>query len=276
MTPEQRYLDLLKRVLTRTAFGERYAPVAPAEGGSAARRTRASLYRPMRRLLARKGLEVVRAVPFDPEARQIGGVWPGAETQIGLSGLDNLQSCIEACLSEDVAGDLLETGVWRGGAAIFMRGVLAAHGVTDRVVWAADSFAGLPKPDAARYPQDEGDLHWTRPDLAVPLEEVRANFERYGLLDDQVRFLVGWFEDTLPSAPVERLAVLRLDGDMYGSTMVALESLYPRLQPGGFCIVDDWHVKRARQAVEDYRERVDATEPVVAFDRYRAFWRKGR
>ena len=78
------------------------------------------------------------------------------------------------------------------------------------------------------------------PQLAVPLERVQDNFRRYGLLDEQVRFLKGWFRDTLPTAPIERLAVLRLDGDLYESTIQALDGLYDKLSAGGFVIVDDY------------------------------------
>lgn len=77
----------------------------------------------------------------------------------------------------------------RGGAAIFMRAVLLAHGVEDRTIWACDSFAGLPPPEPDRYPGDAGDRHHTVPFLAVGIDQVRANFEKYDLLDDRVRFV---------------------------------------------------------------------------------------
>jgi len=108
----------------------------------------------------------------------------------------------------------------------------------------------------------------------VPVEEVRRNFERFGLLDDRVRFLVGWFRDTLPNAPVERLALIRLDGDMYESTAVALESLYPKLSPGGFVIVDDYGVPGARAATDDFRAEHGIEEPLELIDWAGAFWRK--
>ena len=141
---------------------------------------------------------------------------------VGLARLDNVQSCIDRILAEGVPGDLIETGVWRGGCSIFMRAVLAARYVGDRTVWLADSFEGLARPDAERYPKEfEVDLS-TFDELAVGVEVVKANFERYGLLDEQVRFLAGWFADTLPDAPVTTLALIRLDGDYYESTMTAL------------------------------------------------------
>src|SRR5439155_1101033 len=161
-----------------------------------------------------RGIQLVRSAPFDEAARSDGRDWPTtAHTMIGMKRLDNLQHCVEDTLARQVPGDLIETGVWRGGASIFMRGILRAHGVSDRTVWVADSFQGLPPPNPDAYPADAGDPLHTFDYLAVSLEDVKSHFERYGLLDDQVRFLKGWFRDTLPAAPIERLAVLRLDGD---------------------------------------------------------------
>src|SRR5262249_48778679 len=144
------------------------------------------------------------------------------------------------CLRRGVPGDFIETGVWRGGACIFARAVLRAYGDPERKVWVADSFEGLPKPDAAKYPADRGSRLYRQAHLAVSLEEVTANFARYNMLDDRVVFLRGWFRDTLPTAPIEKLAVLRLDGDLYESTMEALSHLYDRVSVGGYVIVDDY------------------------------------
>ena len=162
-------------------------------------------------------------------------------------------------------GDFIETGVWRGGTTILMRGVLEAMGDRERSVWVADSFEGLPVPDAEQYPADTG-LDWSHVEvLKVGADAVRANFERYGLLDDRVRFLEGWFCDTLPDAPIEQLSVLRLDGDLYQSTMDALVALEPKVSPGGFVLVDDyggWPPCRA--AVDDYRAERGIAEPIHA------------
>jgi O-methyltransferase len=140
--------------------------------------------------------------------------------------------------------------------------VLQACGDTERTVWVADSFQGLPEPDPDRDAADEGDGHSQRSQLAVSLEQVQANFARYGLLDDQVRFLPGWFRDTMPTAPIERVALLRLDGDMYESTIDPLRYLYPKLSSGGYVIVDDY---RAEHGITAPIERVDWTA---------VYWRK--
>jgi hypothetical protein len=156
-----------------------------------------------------------------------------------------------------------------------MRAVLKTHGCTDRTVWVADSFRGLPPPNVEQYPQDRGlDLSQEK-FLAVSVEQVRANFRKYGLLDERVRFLQGWFKDTLPTAPIEQLAVMRLDGDLYESTMDALTSLYPKLSIGGYVIIDDYGaVPACAQAVTDFRGRHAIRDEVKRVDWTGAYWRR--
>ncbi|CAO4173743.1 TylF/MycF/NovP-related O-methyltransferase [Methylorubrum populi] len=214
---------------------------------------------------------------FDPDRRLIGRDWPRtAVTMIGTARMRNLRRLLETALDDGIEGDVLEAGVWRGGACIYMRGILAARGIVDRTVWVADSFAGLPPPDAERHPADQGDEHHTVQELAISLDSVRGNFARFGLLDDRVAFLPGWFKDTLSEAPVERLAVLRLDGDMYGSTIDTLETLYAKVSPGGFIIVDDYILKACRAAVDDYRTQHNINEPIIAVDGAAVYWRKAK
>ncbi len=214
--------------------------------------------------------------PFLEERRADGRDWPKtAHTMIGLRRLENIKFCLESVLAAGIPGDVMETGAWRGGAAIFMRAVLAAYGVRDRVVWVADSFEGLPPPDPAAYPADEGvDLSGFAY-LRVSLDEVRENFRAYGLLDGQVRFVQGWFRETLPRCGIERLALLRLDGDLYESTWLALENLYPKVSSGGYVIVDDYGaIEACRRAVEDFRKLHAITAAIAAIDWTGIFWQK--
>jgi len=213
---------------------------------------------------------------FDQARRAVGADWPlEAETMIGQARLESLETCVRDVVERGVPGDLIEAGVWRGGATILMRAVLKAYGDTSRTVWVADSFRGLPPPNAKQYPADEGsDLH-EHDYLAVSQAEVARNFERYGLFDEQVQFLAGWFHETLPKAPIEQLAVLRLDGDMYESTSIALEALYPKLSPGGYAIADDYGaIPACQDAVDDYRRAHGITEPLVEIDWTGAYWRR--
>ena len=260
------YLDLMKRCLTNSIYGEsEFIPISD----------RGLVRKVVLKWCAARGLHIVRK-PHGARIREQGHDCPvTAHTMIGLKRLDSLQYCVEDVLRRGVGGDLLEAGVWRGGAAIFMRAILKAHAARDRLVWLADSFQGLPPPDPEKFPLDAGDRHYTHKELAVSLEEVKANFARYGLLDDQVQFLKGWFRDTLPNAPMCQLAVLRLDGDMYGSTMEALLNLYPKLSLGGYLIVDDYGaVLGCRQAVQDYRQAHGITEEIVPIDWTGVLWIK--
>ena len=263
------YLDLMKRSLLDEIYRQR--ELVPAQPGG-------RLGRLVERRLRKQGLLAVREREVDPERRAQGMDWPyHAHTMVGRARLDNIEACITRALVDGVPGDVIETGVWRGGSAIFMRAVLAALGVADRVVWVADSFRGLPAPDAERYPADARAKWHLSPELAVPVETVRENFARYGLLDDQVRFVEGWFEETLPTAPIERLAVMRLDGDLYQSTMDALTSLYPRLSPGGFVIVDDYlAIENCRRAVDDFRREQRIEDPIEEVDWTCVCWRRSR
>lgn len=272
--PAEMYLDLMKKCLTRYIFPETYRPL---------RRPPLTIkhflwfaYPPIGAILEKMGLRLYCHANVDLTRREEGRDWPAdAETMIGLKRMNNLHSCIERVLREEVPGDFIETGAWRGGACIFMRAALEAYGDTSRQVWVADSFEGLPKPDG-RYQEDKGDRHWKKSDiLGVSLDRVKANFLRYGLLDDRVHFLKGWFKDTLPTAPIERLAILRLDGDMYASTMDSLTNLYSKLSVGGYVIVDDYgEIPACRKAVEDFRANNRIETPVIPIDLSGVYWKK--
>lgn len=276
--PADLYLDLLARTLTRALFEDNDRII-----GLPAARVRPKswmhLLDQLAPLLRRARIEISIKRPYDQYRRENGRDWPArAETMVGLRRLTNIRFCVESVLREGVPGDLMETGVWRGGTSIFMRAILKAYGVVDRKVWLADSFQGMPPADALHFPADQGFGDLARCTiLSVGVEEVRRNFERYGLMDEQVEFIVGWFRDTLADAPVERLALLRLDGDLYESTMLALDALYPKLSPGGYCVVDDYQVVPAcKDAVSDYRLKHDIDDALIQIDQSGVFWRKGQ
>ena len=197
---------------------------------------------------------------------------PTAESMIGFKRLDNIQYCIEEVVKNKIEGDILETGAWRGGATILMRAVLKVLNVTDKKVWVADSFEGLPKPS---FEADMGDKYYLFKGLNVGLEEVKENFERYSMLDDQVVFLKGWFKDTLPVAPIDKLSILRLDGDMYESTMDGLNNMYHKLSIGGYCIVDDYGcVPACKTAIEEFRAKHQITDEIHKVDWTGVYWKK--
>lgn len=211
----------------------------------------------------------------NPEKHKKGEIWPQiAHSMIGRMRMDNLQMCMETVVKENVAGDFIETGVWRGGACIFMNGFLKVYGIDNRKVWVADSFQGLPAPNEVKYPKDKGDILYTVDYLRVSLEQVQNNFQKYDLLDENVQFLKGWFRDTLPTAPIEKLAILRLDGDLYESTMDSLTNLYDKVSNGGFIIIDDYLLTTCAAAITDFRRERNIQEPLVPIDNIAVYWRK--
>jgi O-methyltransferase len=263
-----RYLELIKLALTR-GFDEHHYGVIPRNSRTLGKRLRYAAYAFCQRSLAPWHLSLVQ---IDR---------PTGETMMGMGALNNLHECLNAIHADNIPGDLVETGVWRGGATIFMRAFLAAHGDETRKVWACDSFEGLPKP-TDEFAEDHGDKLWQSEYLAVSVDEVKANFEKYRLLDDRTIFLKGFFSDTMPTAPISQIAVLRLDGDMYESTIVVLKALYRKVSPGGFVIIDDYGmIPGCNQAVEDFRRDANITEPleIIGYVNQKplgAFWQKSR
>ena len=194
-------------------------------------------------------------------------------SMIGRVRMDSLHRCLDMVCAENVPGDLMECGVWRGGAAIFMQGYLKAHGINGRRVVLADSFEGLP---ASGEPDDPSLTPDIFPQLAVALETVIENFRKYDLWDETVLTIKGWFSETLPSCGVERLALLRADGDLYTSTTDILENLYDKVAPGGVVIIDDFGVlpSCARAVREFFERRGEPAPDMERIDWSGVYWRK--
>jgi O-methyltransferase len=236
------YLDVLEASLTGTL--SRDPPIGPLSG-----------------------------LAYDPDRRHVGGDWPSiGKTMIGTVRMRNLRQACESALVNNIPGDFIETGVWRGGACIYMRAILDVYRDPLRRVYVADSFRGLPPPNPETYIADAGDLHHTRAELAVSRQEVEENFRQFGLLDERVIFLEGWFKDTLQQAQIEQLSVLRLDGDMYESTIQSLDALYHKVSRGGSVIIDDYFLGPCARAVNEYRARHDVTSPLLPIDGRAVWW----
>ncbi|MQA76421.1 MAG: macrocin O-methyltransferase [Solirubrobacterales bacterium] len=248
------YLDLLKLSLCDLA-GSSTGSVGRMEDG---------------RLVSR------RLVGDDRQVRLVGMDWPlQGLTMVGLARLDDLQRCVESVVGDRVEGDLVEAGAWRGGASILIRATLDSLGAEERTVWVADSFRGFPSSEAGgitggRDLDDDAPFEF----LSVPLEEVRDHFSRLGY-EDGVRFVPGFFQETMPTLRGRRWALIRLDGDTYEATRLTLEALYPGLAVGGYLVVDDYGViDDCRRAVDEYRSEQGITEPLEEVDWASVRWRR--
>lgn len=189
---------------------------------------------------------------------------------IAEAALSSLETCrstyaiARQALEEGVSGDFVECGVYAGAQAAIMAKAICCVAERPweprRRVHLFDSFEGCPFPG----PKDKEflDAGHKNGQASCTLEGVKANMAQWGIPDELLIYHRGWFKDTVPpfhgmpmvgSAPAHNnIAVLRLDADLYESTMTCLEHLYPLLSPGGFLIVDDYALSGARQAVEDY------------------------
>lgn len=191
-------------------------------------------------------------------------------TMIGQKRLENIAFLLEKVLSDGTPGHFVECGIFRGGACI-----LAAHVLkgTGRKVYVCDSFEGLPPARPSKFPKDRGQQMEKLKHLKVPLEEVKRNFEHYGLLSDDIVFVKGFFEKTLPKLK-ETFAVVRADGDLYQSTWEILDNLYPQISEGGFFICDDYCLATAREACHDYRAQNKITSEIIKIDDCGVYWEK--
>lgn len=270
-TSEELYLDLLKRCLTRALFAKGVVrhTIDPS-------RFHLRLFnKVLRATLTPLHLELVHLkqsglADYIESTHAARTRMEDAETMLGIKQLDQMQACITDVVRRKVPGDVLEAGVWRGGMTIFMRGALKTMGEHQRRVWVADSFEGLPDPGKAF-----DSFGWKKGAMAVSLDQVRSNFARYGLLDEQVIFLKGFFNDTLPDAGITALSVLRVDADLYESTRDVLNHLYPKLSVGGYAIFDDYqNLKDCQRAIDEYRLQHRIEDPIVKIDKRAVCWVK--
>jgi hypothetical protein len=216
---------------------------------------------------------LVNTIYYEDQNRYDGKIWPeNAHTMIGIPRLQNIVALAIDVIKNKVPGDFVETGVWRGGATILMRAILKVFNISNRNVWLCDSFAGLPR---NTWPQDAGLELYQHNILSVALEQVKENFNAYDLLDEQVKFLKGFFKETLPTAPINTISILRLDGDLYESTWQALIYLYPKIVKNGYIIIDDYGcIPACQQAVIHFREKYKINDPIHTIDWAGVFWKK--
>ncbi len=207
-------------------------------------------------------------------------IYSAAVSLLPKSRFDNISALVEQVIKRGVEGDFIETGVWRGGAVIYMRALLKVWEVADRSVWVADSFEGLPTPDKDKNPleaQASEVIKLMYNNFEADMETVQNNFLRFGLMDNQVKWLKGWFKDTLSSPDIKKLSLIRLDGDYYDSTMDALVHLYEKLSPGGYVIIDDYGEDtwtECRRAIHDFRASRQITSPITPVDSVCVYWEK--
>lgn len=266
------YLDLQKKTLSASVYDESaWSVLEPGRLTSMYALIRAAAIK----ALDKKSVLLVKVRPYDHAQRKNGRDLPFLGfTMVGHRRLDNIRACIESVIANNIPGDFVECGVWRGGSSIFAKGVFTAYGVSNRKVWLADSFEGMPvlKLEADKVDSD----YSTQRYFAVSREVVENNFRKFDLLDENVRFVKGWFSESLHMASIEQIAVLRLDADHYSSTMDALNALHGKMSTGGFVIVDDYNsFAGCKAAVTEFRAVRGITSELIGIDDFGVYWRHG-
>lgn len=192
-----------------------------------------------------------------------------------------LYKAIEYIVNANIQGDIVETGVWKGGSMMLTALALQKFGDTKRKIYLYDTYEGMTRPSekdimiANKYPaqkkwddiqknKDYKDIWFCR----APLEEVKKNLKTTNYPEDRFIFVKGDVEETIPKVMPEHIAILRLDTDWYASTKHALKHLFPRLVPGGVLIIDDYgHWQGAKEAVDEYFKRQQTTPFFIRVDK---------
>ena len=167
---------------------------------------------------------------------------------------DTIDYIEEMIVTDGIKGDVIETGVWRGGLGIYMSFVFRG-----RLVFLADSFEGCQDPKKATYFYDK-EIHYKGQHMAT-LADVKTNVEKFwGKAPEHIKYIVGYFQDTLINRPIRaedgtilnEISLLRFDADTYSATLEVLNNLYPIVSPGGFVIIDDYCVETCRTALLEW------------------------
>jgi hypothetical protein len=210
----------------------------------------------VRRELAKRGFVVVYRTDDDMPST----FWPlhercHTESMTGPERLFALYDAVRYVSRRSIKGAIVECGVWRGGSTMMAALTLNELGDQRRDLYLYDTFEGMSEPTSADVDINGVPAHarWTDGWCAAPLDMVRANMASTGYPMDLVTFVPGKVEDTIPATIPDRIALLRLDTDFYESTAHELVHLYPRLEPGGVLIIDDYgNWQGARKAVDEY------------------------
>ena len=191
-----------------------------------------------------------------------------------------MANIVKYCEDNRLPGRFVETGTWKGGSLAFLAKAHMVWGHKQRELWGFDSFEGIPEPHAEHDPMD-----WAEQEMKIKTEDcggrlrsinalVAAEDDVYEIMEriqfprENLKLFKGWFQDTLPRIKDEEIgdiAILRLDGDLYESTLVCLEKFEPHVINGGFVIIDDWGLAGAQKAVIEYYTKKYGKMPFVHF-----------
>jgi hypothetical protein len=273
---KDRYINLIKKSLQEDAYHDPENSgyldnIRKLQETGCVNKTIAALREGYLDLVKKSVLGTLYYNPNNPNNRNI--IRSLRKTCCSEDAVNALKYCMQEVEKNRISGDFLEAGVWAGGMTIFMKAFIEAYSNKTRNLWVLDSFKGWPvvndDPDAKQC--NNQNIPW----VMVSLETVKSNFSKYDLLDNRINFIEGFFSETLPSISVGQLAILRLDSDLYASTMESLNALYPKLAVGGYVIIDDYGCfNSCDRAVNEYREQHNINDKMVKQGSVGVYWQK--
>jgi O-methyltransferase len=234
-------------------------------------------------------IEISKSIPSDKVDSN--GDFKNSYTMIGWDRLCNVHSSLDYIRENNIDGDVMETGVWKGGTCIFMAEYIKLYKM-NKNIYVADSFDGLPRPNMTDYEMGHQDIELynefynsfksghlddagTSNIFDISIENVKSNFKSFRLLDDNVFFIKGWFKDTMVNnKEITKLSLLRLDGDLYSSTMDVLNNMYYKVSDKGIIIIDDYGLPRCKEAVINFREENNISNDIISIDTCGVYWYK--
>lgn len=192
----------------------------------------------------------------------------GAKNEIDL-----MEECIKTIVNEKIEGDIIEAGVWKGGMGMWIQNLLNYYN-DKRTLWLFDTYGKFPE---SSYDKDRK-IHPITEYLfseKYNINDVKINFEKFNLLDNNIKFIIGEFKNTIPITDISKISILRLDSDYYDSTMLILEKYYNNISKGGYVIIDDYNNEylAAKEAINDFRKKYNIKNPIINKGYGYVYWR---
>lgn len=197
-------------------------------------------------------------------------------TLIEKSFFQEVEVIIKEISTNNIAGDIVFVGVFKGGAALYLQALFEHYGCK-RKVWLFDSFKGFNR-EQITHEEDKKALELFGTDEyfkeLVSVDQISKLFKRFDLFENTV-LIEGFIEDTLKQQQITSIACLHIDVDCYEPTLFALEKLHDKISSGGWCICDDYFVPLfdCKKAIDDFRTFNTITSPIKKIGNYPAGWR---
>jgi O-methyltransferase/8-demethyl-8-(2,3-dimethoxy-alpha-L-rhamnosyl)tetracenomycin-C 4'-O-methyltransferase len=210
-------------------------------------------------------------------------------SMLSLEGLENIENSTKAILNNNINGDFVECGVWRGGTGIIIKKLLQKYNNSNKQIFLLDSYEGMENLEKSNSLEEtdkldelcsnilnDAEKYFGKKLIETNYDEVKNNLKHFGCYDDKIILLKGWFNNEFPFDNINTISLLRLDCDYYYPTKICLEKLYNKISKGGFIILDEYYLEfmGEKNAVDEFRSKNNITSKLIPVDNNIAYWIK--